>query len=143
MTFVPKEAADSNFALRFYKKTASQAFALNSLVAWPSSQTGYFIPATSSTTNHIGTILKAVAATDSDYAENTLCPILVPTKGVNSIWVATTTGTAVATDVGGNFDLSDAVTVNRAAESVGAFTMTGFRSATLTEGYLRIPTSTT
>lgn len=143
MSLIPKTAADNKFALRFYKKTASTAFAVNSLVAWPASQTGYFIPATSSTTNHIGTILKTVAATDSDYASNTLEPVLVPTAGADSIWLATTTGTAVATDVGGNFDLSDASTVNRAAESVGAFTMTGFRSATLTEGFLRVPTSTT
>lgn len=142
MSFVPKTAADNKFAIRFFKKTASTAFAKNSLVAWPSSQTGYFVAATSSTTNHIGAILVAVASGDSDYASNTVKPVLVPTAGVDSIWIATT-ASAVATDVGGNFDLTDASTVNRGAESVGAFTMTGFRSATSVEGYLRIPTSTT
>lgn len=142
MSFVPKSADDAKFALRFYPKTASTAFALNSLVAWPASQTGYFVAATSTTTKHIGAILKTVAATDSDYASNTLEPILVPTAGSASIWIATT-ASAVATDVGATADLTDASTVNRAAEAVGAFQITGFRSATSIEGYLLQPTSTT
>lgn len=142
MVFIPKTAADHLFALRFYKKTASTAFPLNSLVAWPASQTGYFVAATSTTTKHIGTILKAVASTDSDYASNTLEPILVPIGGTNSIWIATT-ASAVASDVGATADLTDNVTVNRGAEAVGAFQITGYRSATEVEGYLLQPTSTT
>jgi hypothetical protein len=142
MSFIPKAAADNSFALRFFPKTASQAFSKDSLVAWPASQTGYIIPATSSTTKHIGTILKAVTSADSDYASNTLVPVLVPTAGSSSVWVATT-ASAVATDVGATADLTDASTVNRGAESVGAFQITGYRSATEVEGYLLQPTSTT
>lgn len=142
MSFKAKFAADSTFQLRWYLKTASQAFAKDSLVAWPASQTGYFIPSTSTTTHQIGVLLVAVAATDSDYASNTLKPVLVPIKGPASTLIATT-ASAVATDVGGTFDLTDASTVNRGAESVGAFQMTGFISATQIEGYLLQPTSTT
>lgn len=142
MSFVPKTAASNYFALRFFKKTASTAFANQSLVAWPASQTGYFVAATSTTTKHIGAIQKTVAATDSDYASNTSVPVLVPTAGSNSIWVATT-ASAVATDVGGTFDLTDASTVNRGAEAVGAFQCTGYQSATAIEGWLLQPTSTT
>jgi len=142
MSFIPKTAASNHFALRFFKKTASQVYANLSLVAWPASQTGFMIPATSTTTKHIGAIQKAIAATDSDYASNTLVPVLVPTAGTNSIWIATT-ASLVATDIGGTFDLTDASTVNRAAEAVGAFQSTDYISATQIAGYLVIPTSTT
>lgn len=142
MSFVPKTASSNYFALRFFKKTASTAYANQSLVAWPASQTGYVIPATATTTKHIGAIQKAIASTDSDYASNTLVPVLVPTAGSNSIWIATT-ASAVVTDVGGTFDLTDASTVNRAAEAVGAFQCTGFNTATAIEGWLLQPTSTT
>lgn len=142
MSFIPRTATSNHFALRFFKKTASTAYANLSLVAWPATQTGFMIPATATTTKHVGAIQKAVASTDSDYASNTLVPVLVPTAGQNSIWIATT-ASAVVTDIGGTFDLTDASTVNRGAEAVGAFQSTDFINATSMAGYLVIPTSTT
>jgi hypothetical protein len=138
MTFIPKNATSKNWKLRFYKKTASAAFANGALVDWPASPTGYFVAATNATTKVCGIIQKTVATTDSDYASNTAVPVLVPATG-NVEVIATTTGTAVATDVGGRYDLSDSVTVNRAASTVGRVLMTEFISATSAVYELLIP----
>lgn len=142
MSFIPKTAADHYFALRFYSKTASTAFALNSLVAFTTAGSTSFIAASSTTTHNIGAILKAVVSTDSDYASTTFEPILIPTNGWNSVWIATTASGA-STNNGKSLDLSDASTVNSGATSVGAFLQTGYRSATQIEGILLQPTSTT
>lgn len=120
--------------LRFFKKTASTAFANKSLVDWPASPTGFFVAATASTTKLLGILQVAVASTDSDYASNSVKPVLVPLTPTAEVWA--TTASAVAADVGTRVDLSDASTVNRGASSVGRFVITGVSSATLIKGYL-------
>ena len=129
MTFIPRKGTDKNWKLRFYKKTGSVAFANGNLVDWPASVTGYFVAATASTTKLCGIIQKTITSGSSDYTTNTLCPVLVPTS-LDAEVIATTAGTAVATDVGGRYDLTDATTVNRAASTVGRVVMTEFISAT-------------
>lgn len=136
MSFIPVDATSKNWKLRFYKKTASIAIGQNVLLDWPASVTGYFVVATSSTTKLCGISQFITTSADSDYASNTLKPVLVPIGGpASEVW-ATTAGTAVATDVGGRYDLTDSTTVNRAASTVGRYVMTGFVSATKTKGYL-------
>lgn len=141
MSFVPVAATAKNWQLRFFKKTASTAFSANSLVDWPASPTGFFVAATASTTKLCGILLKAVTSADSDYASNSLKPVLVPINGMNSEVIATT-ASAAATDVGTRVDLTDAVTVNRGASSVGRFVITGFISATQIKGYFLPPALT-
>ena len=49
---------------------------------------------------HVGVILNAVAATDSDYASETLVPVEVPVDASAVLEATAVAGTAVATDVG-------------------------------------------
>ena len=112
--------------IAYFPKTASTALAADSLVALSS---GYLIAATSSTAKHVGVLRKAVAATDSDYASTTLVPVEVPINDMVE-WLATTSS-AVAADVGNSVDLTDAVTVNRAATSHKVVTIVGIVSATV------------
>jgi len=132
MTFVPVKLGE--WKLRYFKKTASTAFANKSLVDWPASPTGYFVAATSSTTKLCGIIQKTVASGDSDYASNTLEPVLVPLHATAEVYA--TAVSAAETDVGTRVDLTDASTVNDNASSVGRFVITGYISATLIKGYL-------
>ena len=140
MSFIPETATAKNWKLRFFKKTASTAYAQNSLVDWPdTTPTGYFIPAPAITSKLCGITQFVITASSSDYTSTGLKPVLVPVSGPESTVIATTTGTAAATDIGGRYDLSDAVTVDRSASAVGRFFMTGFISTTKTKGYLLTP----
>jgi hypothetical protein len=135
MTFVPRSATQKNWMLRFYKKTASHAFAINNWVDWPASPTGFFDNASSSTTKTCGITQFVTTASDTDYALNSVKPVLVPIGDQRSEVIATAAGTAAATDIGLRCDLTDCTTVNRAASSVGRFVITGFISATSVIGY--------
>lgn len=114
--------------------TPSTAITKGSIVSWSS---GKLIAATSSTTalSHAGVIKKTIATTDADYATDRLVPVEVPLEK-NVIWLADVTATLAATDVGGEFDLTDALTVNRGASSVDAVICTGFLSTT--KGYFTV-----
>ncbi len=63
------------FHVEWYPKTASEAFTVNDLVFLSSGYVKTF--ADDAVNQPIGTILQTVAATDSDYASNTLVPVLV------------------------------------------------------------------
>ena len=72
---------------------------------WPASPTGYVIKAPSTTNKFAGISQRTVAATDADYASNTLIPILVPV--VARPLLIALTASAVATDIGTRCDLTD------------------------------------
>lgn len=93
----------------FYPKAASTAFSKNSLVYFDGS--GAIIPADATSGDHIGLILKAVAATDADYASNTLVPVEVPQDKVCEFEADVTSGLTAA-KVGTTMDLTDASTVS-------------------------------
>ena len=110
--------------------TTSTALSKNSLVTFSS---GLLVAVTAGTAavDVCGVIEKAIVSTDSDYATSRLVPVKLPTDR-HALFEATTTGTAVATDVGLEVDLSDASTVNRAATSVKVAKIMKFISATKT-----------
>ena len=139
MTFIPKKA--SEWELFYPKKTASSAFAYNCALDWPATPTGYVDAASSTTTKFAGISQRVSTAADTDYASNTVIAALRPIVPRAQL-IATTTGTAVATDVGGRFDLSDSVTVNRAAHAVGRVIMDEFHSATETVVHFLGPVET-
>lgn len=115
--------------------TASTAITKGAIVSWSS---GLLIAATSSTTalSHAGVIKRTIASTDADYATSArLVPVEVPIEK-NVWWLADVTATLVSTDAGGEFDLTDSLTVNRGASSVDAVIMKGFISTT--KGYFMI-----
>lgn len=114
--------------------TTSTAISKGAIVSWSS---GLLIAATSSTTalSHAGVIKRAIASTDTDYASSRLVPVEVPVEK-NVWWLADVTATLATTDNGGEFDLTDSLTVNRGASSVDAVIMKGFVSTT--KGYFMI-----
>lgn len=115
--------------------TASTAITKNAIVSWAS---GLLVAATSSTTalSHAGVIARTIASTDADYATSArLVPVIVPLEK-NVWWLADFTATLATTDVGAEVDLTDSLTVNRAASSIDACIIRGFVSTT--KGYVCI-----
>ena len=106
---------------------ASTAYTVGDLIVYPASQDNTVIRATSTTIKLMGISLTAKPVTDTSTN-----PILVEVPvEAGCEFECAVTGTLVATDVGGYFDLSDHVTVDRAATLVDAVLCTGFISATL------------
>jgi hypothetical protein len=116
--------------------TASTAIAAGALVAWSS---GKLIAATSTTapTNIAGVLVKAIAATDADYADERLVAVEVDVER-NNVWEAAVTSGLVAGDRGLYQDLTDASTVNRAASSYDVVQCVQVLSTTLGRFLLNI-----
>jgi len=139
MAFLPK--LSGQWELFYPKKTASQAFISGSLMDWPASPTGYVVKATSTTTKSAGISQRTVTASDSDYASNTRIPCLRPIVP-RALMICTTTGAVETAVVGLRCDLTDDVTLNVGASSVGRVLVEEFYSATLVGGYLLGPSET-
>ena len=124
--FIPRRG---NFHIEWYPKKASTTFALWDLVYADGS--GAVQPADATSGDHIGVCLKTIAATDSDYASNTLIPVLVPSDSRAEFEVDVDTGTALTTAmVGSRYDLTDANSLNVGGTSKKVVTITKFVSAT-------------
>ena len=95
--------------------TVSTTFSEGGLVAWSS---GYLIEQTSATAGSdcVGVIRHAIAATDDDYAVARNVEVEVPVEK-NVLWEADVTSGLVAADRGLFQDLTDNLTVNRAAST--------------------------
>lgn len=109
-----------------FPKAASTAFTIGQLVAFDGS--GNITPATSSSTLLVGVVQKTVTSTDTDYALNTPIPVEVPVEKYAE-FIADTTG-AAASNVGGQYDLTDANNVNLSGTSRKVVTVTRLISAT-------------
>lgn len=108
--------------------TPSTALAAGSLVTTSS---GKLVAATSTTASSsiLGVLRHAIAATDSDYANDRLVEVEVPVEK-NVVWEAAVTSGLVAADVGLYVDLTDAVTINRGASTYDIALVTGVLSTT-------------
>lgn len=84
-----------------------------------------------------GVLVKAIASTDSDYATARRVAVQVPLDK-HCVWEADGTGTFAATDIGTEFGISDASTVDKSDTTNDAFLVTEFISATKVRGYLKI-----
>lgn len=95
--------------------TPSTAIAARAFVAWSS---GKLIAATSTTAREsiAGVLVKAITASDSDYASDRLVEVEVPTEK-NVVYEIDVTSGLVAADRGLFQDLMDASTVNRGAST--------------------------
>lgn len=89
--------------IQYFKKKASTAFINGALCNVDSD--GFLIPATASSVNHLGTILKTVAATDSDYASTTAVPVDMATS-IDEFTADVSAGTVAQTAVGAYYDLN-------------------------------------
>ena len=110
--FILKEGKTKNVQLQV---TASTVIAAGALVAWAS---GKLIAATSTTAaaSIAGVLVKAIAATDADYATERLVEVQVPVEK-NTIWEGDVTSGLVAADRGLFQDITDSVTVDRSAST--------------------------
>jgi hypothetical protein len=107
-------------------KAASQVFSFGALAYWNGS--GGLIPADSTSGDHAGVVLRAVAATDTDYASATSIPVVVPHD--DAIFLADVTGNFTTACVGNAYDLSDSLIVNVGATSKKVVTCVGYVSST-------------
>lgn len=112
--------------VEYYPKAASTVFTNGALVYADGS--GAIIPADSTSGDHLGIIMKSVAATDADYASNTIVPVLVPKD--DCVFEATVTGTFTTACIGNRYDLSDSLVVNVDGTSKKVVTCVGYISAT-------------
>lgn len=85
----------------------------------------------------VGVFSKTAASTDTDYATaNRLFPIWVPEERHASFEFDVTSG-LVVTDIGTEVDLTDYLTVNRAASSIKAVKITDVLSSTKGRGWVK------
>lgn len=114
--------------VEWYPKKASTAIAVGDLLYADGS--GAVQPADSTSGDHIGICMKAIASTDSDYASTTSIPVLVPTDDT-LFKVDVDTGTALTTAmVGSRYDLTDANSLNVGGTSKKVVTIVKYISAT-------------
>jgi len=102
--------------IAYLPMTASTAVSNGALAAWSS---GTLIPATSTTASYniAGVFRKTIAATDSDYTvAGRLVPVEVPLEK-NCLYEADVTSGLVAGDKGAYCDMTNSLTVNRAAST--------------------------
>lgn len=118
--------------------TPSTVLSKGALVAWSS---GLLIAATSTTapSTIAGVCLKAITAADSDYASSRKIPVEVPVEQA-VLWTADVTATAVIADQGLYCDLTDSLTVNRAASTYDVVQVVNFVTTTKCEVILNIGT---
>jgi hypothetical protein len=92
---------------------------------------GKLVAAGAATTaaNTVGILKKAILSSDSDYASDRLVSVLVPIEP-HVVFEADVTSGLVATDVGGEFDLTSSTHVNRAASAVDVVKCVGVISST-------------
>lgn len=114
--------------------TTSTAFAVNTLVEMT---TGLVGVADADDTVLTGVITKAIVSTDTDYASARNVAIRVPVENF-VVWEADTGGSFVAADIGTEYGISDAGTVDRTETTAKVFLVTAVLSATKVRGFLKI-----
>jgi len=119
----------------FLPVTVSTALSINSLLRWASGEVLAAVAGTAAD-DIIGILRHAIVSTDADFATARLVEVEVPVeKNVEYRFV---TSGLVAADLGTDVDLTDSVTVNRAATAVGVVRVVKRISATAGIGLLRI-----
>lgn len=117
-----------------YPVTTSTALTKDTLVEFTS---GLIAAADDNDTALAGVLVKTIASTDSDYASARRVGVVVPVER-HCVWEADGTGTFAATDIGGEFGISDSATVDKSDTTNKVFLMTEFISASKIRGYLKI-----
>lgn len=119
---------EGKHTVKYFKKKVSTAFTNGGLVSVDTD--GYLIPATASSVQHVGLIMKAVTSADADYASATFVPVdvLSPT---DLLIADVSAGTVAQTAVGAYYDLaSTGASVDLSATSVKAVFVQDILTAT-------------
>lgn len=90
--------------IAYFKKKASTAILLGAVVALDSD--GYLIPATASTTTHIGVSMQAIAATDTDYSSTKDVMVDIAKSPTDVFTAEVSAGTVAQTAIGAFYDLN-------------------------------------
>jgi len=100
------------FHLEWYPKTASTEFIKDDMVELvpTAAGVGKLALVTSSSASVLGLIQKTIASTDTDYASETMVPVLV--GDADAEWLAETTTNAGQSEVGQFIDASDEDTLD-------------------------------
>lgn len=88
----------------YFKKKASTAIPLGAIVSLDSD--GYLIPATASTTAHIGVCMEVIATTDSDYSSTRKVMVDKLNSSTDVFTAEVSAGTVAQTAVGAFYDLN-------------------------------------
>lgn len=89
--------------IMYFRKKVSTAFINGALCNVDTN--GFLIPATATSINHVGVVLKTIAATDADYAVATMIPVDV--CRTTDLFIAdVSAGTVAQTAVGAYYDLN-------------------------------------
>jgi hypothetical protein len=113
--------------VEYFPKKASTVFAVGDLVYADGS--GAIQPADATSGMHIGVIMKAVAATDDDYAATTKVPVDVPAP-TDVFEADVTTGTLTTAMIGNHYDLTAAGGIDVTATAKKVVQVVGYISAT-------------
>jgi len=108
-------------------RTASVTFTAGDLVMLTS---GLVAIATTQSTKHIGIIKESVASTDADFATAAVKVAVDVPMETGCEFEATVNGTLLTTDLGLQFDLTNASEVNQNGTTYAVVTCKGFISAT-------------
>lgn len=114
--------------------TTSQANGRDSLMEFTS---GLLDTADSTDVNLAGVLVKAIVAADADYATARKVAVRIPRER-HVVWEADASGSFVAGDIGAEFGISDANTVDHTNTTNKVFLVTEVISATKVRGYLKI-----
>lgn len=117
--------------MEYYPKTASTAFAYGDAVTIlpTAAGAGTLAKVTSSSPYILGTILKKVTSTDSDYASTTMVPVLIPGEDSEFLCLCSTTS-AATTDQGEFVDANDELSLNVGSYTYGVAQVTSVLSST-------------
>lgn len=119
------------FSVKWLPKKASDAQSANTFAA--RSAAGLITPATATSTEILGLLMKTVTSADDDYATTgALVPVLVPTE--DTVFSSTGEAHNCTEAMNGEFvDLTDKDTINGAANSLEVIKVERYISATAME----------
>ena len=118
----------------WFPVTVSTALSNNSLVELTS---GQIAAADDNETQIVGVLRHAIASTDADYATAREVEVEVPVEK-HVVWEAdAAAATFVLTDIGTEFGIDTATTVDRTDTTNDVFFMTRFISASKVQGWLK------
>lgn len=103
------------FTVKYFKKKASTAMSANTFAS--RSAAGLITPATATSTEITGLLMRTITSADADYASNTDVPVLVPTE--DTVFLSSGEAHSATEAMNGEFiDISDADTLNGGANSL-------------------------
>lgn len=103
------------FTVEWLKKKASTAMTANTFAS--RSAAGLITPATATSTEITGLLLRTITSADDDYASNTLVPVLVPTE--DTVFLSSGEAHSATEAMNGEFvDITDANTINGGANAL-------------------------